>query len=252
MASKTIDITTTQNVAITYELASLYARALAFLLDILILAISYLLFVTLLITFARAMGDSPWEQGVIIFVILLPFLLFFGYNIFFEIRKSGQTPGKKAFGIKVVRLDGKDPDWSDAALRTTLQLVDTFFSGGLVGALLIQISPNKRRLGDMAAHTAVIRIQGKRFQFQLQAILRISSLENYTPKYPQVRNLQEQDMVVIKTVLTRLKQYPNQAHEEILEDLVTHLMPLLGVERRPDDRKEFLKTVLRDYIVLTR
>jgi hypothetical protein len=29
-------------------------------------------------------------------------------------------------------------------------------------------------------------------------------------------------------------------------------MPLLGVERRPDDRQEFLKTVLRDYIVLTR
>jgi uncharacterized RDD family membrane protein YckC len=252
MASKTIDITTTQNVVITYELAGLYARLLAFLLDILILGIGYLLAVTLLINLMRAMGQDDWAYGLIIFLVLLPFLLFFGYNIFFETRKSGQTPGKKAFGIKVVRLDGKDPDWSDAALRTLLQLVDTFFSGGLIGALLIQISPNKRRLGDMAAHTAVIRIQGKRFDFQLKDILNISSLENYTPKYPQVRNLQEQDMVVIKTVLTRLRQHPNQAHEEILEDLVTHLMPLLGVERRPDDRQEFLKTVLRDYIVLTR
>jgi hypothetical protein len=67
-----------------------------------------------------------------------------------------------------------------------------------------------------------------------------------------VRNLSEKDMIFIKTVLTRLQQNPNQAHEEVMEDLVTHLMPLLDVEKRPADRKEFLKTLLRDYIVLTR
>ena len=38
----------------------------------------------------------------------------------------------------------------------------------------------------------------------------------------------------------------------MVEDLVTHLMPVLDIEKRPLNRIEFLKTLLRDYIVLTR
>jgi len=86
----------------------------------------------------------------------------------------------------------------------------------------------------------------------MEDILNISSIERYQPVFPQVRKLHEHDMIFIKTVLTRWQRYPNRAHEEVVEDLVTHLMPLLEIEQRPNDRVEFLKTLLRDYIVLTR
>jgi len=62
----------------------------------------------------------------------------------------------------------------------------------------------------------------------------------------------ERDMLFIKSVLTRHSRYSNQAHHEVLEDLISHLMPILDIEVRPLNRVEFLKTLLRDYIVLTR
>jgi len=248
--ANTIDITTTQNVTIEYDLAPLRERALALLLDLAILGFGYYLFVLLVVWAAGS--DLEAEFGWLMLLILLPYAFFFLYNVLFEILNVGQTPGKMAMGVKVVRLDGKDPEWSDVLLRAVLHLVDTLFSAGIIGALLIKTSGKNQRLGDMAAHTTVIRIQGSRFQFRLQDILNIASLENYTPQYPQVRKLSERDMILIKTVLTRLQQYPNQAHEEVLEDLVSHLMPILEIEQRPANRVEFVKTLLRDYIVLTR
>ena len=169
-----------------------------------------------------------------------------------EIWNGGQTLGKKALNIKVVRLDGKDPEWGDVVLRAILHVVDSLASAGAIGLLLIKTTGKCQRLGDMAANTTVIRLFASHFMFRLENILNISSLETYTPMYPQVRSLSEQDLIFIKNVLTRYQNYPNTAHYNVMEDLTTQLMPLLGIEQRPANRSDFLKTLLRDYIVLTR
>jgi uncharacterized RDD family membrane protein YckC len=248
--SKTIDITTTQNVTIEYDLAPLRERALAWVLDLVLVIILYIMF----FQFMRfLLGDGMFaNMGWTMIIVLFPFLLFFFYNILFEILKGGQTPGKTAMSIKVVRLDGKDPEWSDVLLRAVLHLVDSLFSFAVIGSLLIKTTSKSQRLGDMAANTTVIKIQGLRSQFRLDDILNISTISNYEPVYPQVRSLGEKDMIYIKTVLLRFQRYPNQAHHEVVEDLVSHLMPVLNIEQRPKDRVEFLRTLLRDYIVLTR
>jgi len=244
--NKTIEITTTQNVTIEYELAPLRERMLAWLLDLVIVVLGYILAYQF---FSLLFGGI--SDGAIAF-FLLPLLLYFLYNIFFEIWNSGQSPGKMVMNTKVVRLDGKDPEWSDVVLRSLLQLIDSLFSAGVVGVLLIKTTGKSQRFGDMAANTTVIRLYTSHLAYRLEDILSISSLESYQPVFPQVRQLSERDMIFIKNVLGRRQKYPNQAHEEVLEDLVTHLMPLLGIEQRPANRPEFLKTLLRDYIVLTR
>jgi uncharacterized RDD family membrane protein YckC len=245
--SKTIEIRTTQNVTIEYELAGLQERAMAWLLDTFIVAFGYYPLVILILLVFPGM-DNMWG----IFVGVLMFLVYFLYHICFEILKRGQSPGKMAMSIKVVRLDGKDPEWSDVTLRALLQLVDSIFCLGLIGGLLIKTTSKAQRLGDMAANTTLIKLQSANHAFRLNDILNISSLQNYTPVYPQVRHLSERDMIFVKSVLTRLNTYPNQAHEELVEDLVSKLMPILGIEHRPFNRIDFLKTLLKDYIVLTR
>ena len=247
---KTIEIRTTQNVAIDYELASLRERLLASLLDGVIIAIGYFVFFQLLLVVAST--DLLEGGGWMPVFVFIPFLLYFLYNILFEIWSGGQTLGKRAMNIRVVRLDGKDPEWSDVLLRAVLQLVDSLFSFGVIGSLLIKTTPKCQRLGDMAANTTVIKLYNTYYHFQLADIQKISSLEEYTLTYPQVRNLSERDMIFIKRVLDRFRTYPNEAHDEVVEDLVTHLMPLLGIRERPLDRVGFLRTLLRDYIVLTR
>jgi uncharacterized RDD family membrane protein YckC len=245
--NKTIEIRTTQNVTIEYELAGLRDRALAWILDLALVLFGYYLIVILVMLLFGSMDD--W-WGV--FFSVMAFLAYFLYNILFEMLKRGQSPGKLALGIKVVRLDGKDPEWSDVTLRALLQLVDSIFCLGLVGGLLIKTSAKAQRLGDMAANTTTIKIQSSNYTFRLADILSISSLQNYQPLYPQVRNLSERDMIFVKNTLTRLSTYQNKAHEKLADDLVTRLMPLIGVEQRPLNKIEFLKTLLKDYIVLTR
>jgi uncharacterized RDD family membrane protein YckC len=247
---KFIEINTTQNVTIEYELAKLRERGLAWLLDIAIVLVGYFVFIQLL----NALLGSWFfqESGWAMLVVLFPVVAYFLYNILFEIWNIGQTPGKMLMSIKVVRLDGKDPEWSDVVLRAVMHLVDSLFSFSVIGAMLIKTTGKSQRLGDMAANTTVIKIQVSQFHFRLQDILSISTLENYQPVYPQVRRLSERDMIFIKNVLTRLQRYPNQAHEDVLEDLVTHLMPILEIGQRPLQRVDFLKTLLKDYIVLTR
>jgi len=248
-AVKSIEITTTQNVTIEYELARLRERALAWFMDVLLILLAYFVLLQVLhLIFGGIFSGNISDVAL----ALLPFLGFFLYHIFFEIWNIGQSPGKMAMGIKVVRLDGKDPEWSDVVLRAVLHLVDSLFSFGVIGAVLVKTTGKGQRLGDLAANTTIIRVKSASHMFRLADILGISTLENYQPTYPQVRTLSERDMIFIKNVLARRQRYPNRAHQDVLDDLVTHLMPLLGIEQRPANGIEFLRTLLRDYIVLTR
>ncbi|MGZ4920956.1 MAG: RDD family protein [Halobacteriota archaeon] len=71
----------------------------------------------------------------------------------------GQTVGKMAVKIKVVREDGSKIGYVDAAVRTILALIDLipYFIPYLLGAILIWTSDKKQRLGDRAAHTVVVK-----------------------------------------------------------------------------------------------
>ena len=103
----------------------------------------------------------------------------------------------------------------------------------------------------MLAHTSVIKMKPG-LSFELLDVLRINTRENYEPHYPQVRMLSESDMLLIKSTMERIKKYPNKAHMEALEMLIQRLKNLLDISDVPKDRLLFLKTLLKDYIVLTR
>jgi uncharacterized RDD family membrane protein YckC len=246
MAS-TIEINTTQNVTIEYELAGLFERALAWLIDALILGFSWII----LYQIVRIAFPNLSDTGSLIYFILCA-CSFFLYHILFEILNLGQTPGKKTMNIRIVRLDGKDPEWGDVVIRAVMQIIDTLSSIGIIGSILILTTNNSQRFGDMGANTTAIKIFSSKFLFSLTDILNIASLQNYKPVYPQVRNLTETDMLFIKNVLSRQSEFPNSAHHFLVEDLVSRLMTVLEIDKRPLDRIDFLKTLLRDYVVLTR
>jgi uncharacterized RDD family membrane protein YckC len=82
-------------------------------------------------------------------IVVLYYILLEGY--------LGQTVGKMLLGIKVVREDnGEVPGLGGATIRTLLRLVDGLFDY-LVAFITVLISGKNQRLGDMAAHTLVVR-----------------------------------------------------------------------------------------------
>lgn len=245
----TIDIRTTQNVTIEYELASLWERMAALIIDVVIVgALDFV--VVMLITSAVGTGDgSSLFLGVV--YGLLPVCLFMLYQLLSEILADGRSWGKRIMNLKVVRLDGEEPGLSDYLLRAVFYIVDFLFSIGILGALLISSTRKRQRLGDMTANTTVIRTKHQ-VQFGLDDILKINTLSNYEPQFPAVRQFNEQDMLLIKSIIARCSRYANPAHREALDELVANLCQQLDIAIIPKDKITFLKTLIRDYIVLTR
>jgi uncharacterized RDD family membrane protein YckC len=243
-----IEIKTAQNVTIEYELASLRERILASFIDLVIVGTG-----TFMIFFLFIMGITDQMNDAMIGRILgfLPLFGFILYQYFSELLSDGQSLGKKAMGIKVVRLDGKQPGSSDYLLRAVFHVADTIFTSGILAAMVISTTAKRQRLGDLTANTTVIR-KDLNQRFRLEDILNIQSLENYTPSYPEVKMLTDEDMLTIKSVISRYRKYQNEAHNEILDQVVKHLQDLLNIPQYEGTKIEFLQTLLRDYIVLTR
>ena len=126
-------------------------RAVAAVVDLLVL-------VVLIWVVGVATGSATDEGGVSLRgpVALLPPLLWLLYYIGLE-ATVGATLGKLVLGLRVVRADGGSPiGWGPAVARNVLRIVDGLLFYG-VGALLVQTSPTRQRLGDRVAGTVVVR-----------------------------------------------------------------------------------------------
>lgn len=247
---QTIDITTTQNVTIEYELAPLRDRILAFFIDALIIIFGYLI---LLYTLVSTLGSILSDSSITLYVVfsLSPIVIFMAYQFLSEVLANGQSWGKKAMKIKVARLDGMEVGTTDYLLRAVFHIVDTMASGGVLAILFISSSVKNQRLGDLTANTTVIKLNSD-MRFSLPDILKIDSLTDYEPQYPQVVQLGEQDMLVIKNAIKRYQKYKNQAHAVIISEVTKKVSDQLEIDNPKTHKVEFLKTLIRDYIVLTR
>ncbi len=242
---KTIQIVTPQNVLIEHELASVVLRALAFLVDQIIIT----LFLVFAFIFLQSFSFSEGLDELFLYIAVIP--IYFLYSLLFESFNYGQTLGKLLIGLKVRRLDGNEVTFTEAVTRWLMRVPDIFISAGALAAILIGSTERSQRLGDILAGTIVIR-QVATAGITLEMLLKLSSTENYTPRYPQVLNLKETDVVLIKQAIIRYGKYNNEAHVKAIDALVLRLKLVLGIENDNQSKIDFLKTIIKDYIVLTR
>jgi len=103
-------------------------------------------------------GDDPLEyRAALPLAANIAYgVLVVGYFIVLEAYK-GQTVGKMLVGIQVVAEgSGRPPGLGRATVRTALRLVDGLFSY-LVAFVVVLSTQKRQRLGDLLAHTVVVR-----------------------------------------------------------------------------------------------
>lgn len=139
--------------------AGFWIRLVAFLIDsVLITAVQVALGFALGWSAALIGGLPVEERELTIAVVtwlagsilgMLYYVLFTGY--------CGQTPGKMAVRVKVIRTDGSAITYGRAFLRETL---GKFLSGIILGAgyLMIAFDPQKQGLHDKIADSYVIKL----------------------------------------------------------------------------------------------
>jgi uncharacterized RDD family membrane protein YckC len=153
-------------VSFTYELASLSNRALAYGVDLLLrIAI---VFGVLVLIGVLALGTGI--QGTLGLLFIVHFLVEWGYYVLFEWIWDGQSPGKKLFELRVVKVGGQPIGFFDSVLRNFLRAADGLpmigafnspFALPVYGAAVVSVLFTKRfqRLGDLAAGTMVVHEQ---------------------------------------------------------------------------------------------
>ena len=247
----TIRVHTTQNVTLEYEVASLGDRILATLIDYVLLfawGILWAVVFTSLVRGNRATtGDVDWMTpgGIIalfiFFIILAPYVFYF---LLSEIFFNGQTLGKKARDIRVIRLDGTAPRLGDYLLRWLLRIVDFGFGGGMVAIITIAINGKGQRLGDLAAGTTVISVRPRRGP--RPNLPTPAALAGYQPVFPQAAALSDHDAALLRQLVGRTVQHGNYL---LLHETALKIKSLLHVESDLPD-EAFLRTVLRDHAYL--
>ncbi|MFI8967059.1 RDD family protein [Streptomyces sp. NPDC053493] len=133
--------------------ARLPSRALALLLDLLVVWAVYLL-ISVGLAFATASLD---EAAVMALSIASFVLVLVGAPIAVETLTHGRSLGKLACGLRVVREDGGPIRFRHALMRGAMGVVEILMTFGFVACVASLVSERGRRIGDVFAGTLVVR-----------------------------------------------------------------------------------------------
>lgn len=229
-----LQINTTQNVKITFKATAAGERLLAFIIDMAI-KIGYMLVLNWTV---GAFNDmDQWSEIAINTVLSFPVMF---YTLVLESVLQGQTIGKRALQIRVVKIDGFQASISDYVVRWFFRIVDVYILG--LGFFVILFNKKCQRLGDMAAGTAVISLKQN---VNINHTILENLKENYKPSYPNVIKLSDNDARIIKetfTVARASKDY------QTLIKLRTKIIEVVGVKDvKQSTDMEFIDVILKDY-----
>lgn len=137
--------------------AGFWMRLVATFIDAFIVFVLQFLLGSLLAVAGFASGGGEGTVGnMAILIQLFGFVLSFFYYVFFT-GYCGQTPGKMALRIKVIRRDGSPLSYGRAAFR---EIPAKFISGIIfgIGYLMVAFDDQKQGLHDRMADTYVIKL----------------------------------------------------------------------------------------------
>lgn len=236
-----IDVRTPESIRFTYALAGLGSRFLAWFVDFLIqLGIIIAIFLAVAFIGSKlpstggATDSTTSKLGVAIvvaFIVFIFFSIFFGYFIVLEAFWNGQTPGKKLLGIRVVRDGGYPIDFGASLIRNLIRVAELLIGFYALSAISATISPENKRLGDIAAGTIVVR----------DARLAISTLDalrhTAEPVYGSTAFLSGDERALIKRFLDRRDELNAAKREELAAQLAGRVRSRVpaDLQRLPDE-----------------
>lgn len=264
-----VQIETTQNVLLDFELGDIGDRIGAAIIDEIIKGLYAL--ITILVAIS-SLSDDFLESGFtsflfIKFLLSIPILFYYPALEYFW---NGQTIGKKLMKLRVIKHDGSKPSIGDFIIRFLFRTIDT--QGGfiialiamstfgekeiisiliflflapfpIIGILTIAFTKKKQRVGDLLSGTLVVKIKQRT---SLEDTMLLSVKKDYKPKYENVLRFNDRDIRMIKEALDLYKKTDDPKNIIILANKTRELLEIKG---NPEPAK-LLTTILRDYNIL--
>jgi uncharacterized RDD family membrane protein YckC len=127
----------------------IWHRVLAYVIDLVLMGLTW----GVAVIAGTARGDT-----VSLLLVLVGVVATLVYGFLLE-GLYGYTPGKYLLGLVVVKLDGSNCTVGASILRNLLWIVDALPTANLVAMVLILVTDDNQRVGDLVADTVVVKQQ---------------------------------------------------------------------------------------------
>jgi len=258
----TMRVTTPENIAFNYQVSGPFRRVFAYGLDLLVsiggyaafVIVVYLLFLFAIMPLAGMVGGTNFIQalmGMLSGLIAVGyFIVYWFYGAYLETNWNGQTIGKRVIKMRVISTDGSAIDGVQAILRNFFRLLDimpfvpiaaifnleqpfpAIIPTCLFGLVIMMLTKNYQRVGDLVAGTVVITEDQKR----------PPNLATFMDeRVPQLAELIPTSFVVPATMARAIADYvdqrkflPFQRASEIAGHVAIPLMEKFGIQADTD------------------
>ena len=265
-----IKVPTNFNIDLEFEIPEFYRRLVALLIDFLVQFFYYKIAYWLFLKIAR--NSTYWEEDTLYdlnglwMLFVLPILL---YHLVLEITMNGRSVGKKIMGLQIVNENGGKAGIGQFVIRWMIR--DTWFffllligisflDGGrekeglfmvlvalayfIIDIILVVTSKKGQRIGDILAHTILIRTNTKS-NIEETVFQEVSA--NYVPSFPEIMKLSDRDINAIKGILETAKK---KGDLYMVSNAVMKIKNHLNITSDLESF-EFLEVLLKDYNYLS-
>jgi uncharacterized RDD family membrane protein YckC len=223
------EIRTPENVVFEFELAGLASRALAWLIDVVVM------FAALLAASCVVSALQVVAGGFAVALLsIAAFLVQWWYSALAEWWTGGRTLGKMVVGLRTLDERGLRITFLQAVVRNLVRIVDLLPALYFVGGVSALLDPSGRRLGDLAAGTIVVRERrapppaqvvppAQRYNTFISDPIVVHAARRIAP-------LEREAMIGLSL---RRERLPLAVRHELFTRLAKHLEARLGVPRPP-------------------
>ena len=147
LVDSTLKLESFTGVDIELRTAGIYVRGVARFVDDVI---------KFLIAVGIGLILAPFGKVGVGVATLVGFIMFWFYNVIFEMLRDGVTPGKQLMGLRAVNANGTPIGFNNSMIRSALLFVDALPIFYLFGIVTMAISGSHQRIGDIVAGTVVV------------------------------------------------------------------------------------------------
>jgi uncharacterized RDD family membrane protein YckC len=260
-----------EQVVLHLPVAGPASRILAYAIDYLVILLVQLAIFTLVILILSSMTNlveslrGPVEAAIqgmdttepdtlflnaafwlaFLLLLLIQLAAEWSYFVFSEMASGGRSLGKRVAGLRVVRDGGLPITFRASAVRNLLRIVDYLPTSYLVGLTSIVVSPEGKRLGDMAAGTLVVRLDRPA---PAPPILdeQDESEAGFRFGRDQIARIGRKERALVRQTLRRIESLDENRREAVLERVVEVLRGRIDYEPVEEQlRLDFLRALFR-------
>ncbi|MCA0971298.1 RDD family protein [Halobacillus litoralis] len=253
MSREVWDIDTPEHVRVQVRLAGLGSRAAALLIDQALITLMQVGLLAIVVFTQENMDTFFTNRSDTFYAILIviAFVLNWGYFFLCEWLAAGKTLGKRLIGIRVVDDQGGSPTTLSILIRNLLRAIDMLPIYYMVGIVMVFSHKKHKRLGDIMAGTLVVFDGHQRKKTtKLEKEMDSRDLEPFSEESLTLHAFQKKEWDLLKTYLDRYFTLSPSQKQAITYEVAHILFPKIGYDVQGKGADELENDLFRLYLTV--